>query len=107
MRIRRVTLTKASIAHGRIYFSSSDVKFFPADAFADRSATGIKGQPVRFEAPGFATECDIRILSSQRLSPRSSFAKYLDAVGALENSTLLIERTDERVYSVTYERGDA
>jgi len=65
----------STVRNGRIYFSLSDVKFFPADSFADRESDGHKGNPVEFVAGGASYTSDIRVSSGKRLSPRKSFGR--------------------------------
>ena len=99
---RDIALIQSSIVNGRIYFSTSDVKFFPSDSYGDRERDGHRGNPVRFRAGDLALETDIRLSSSTRLSPRSSFAGFFKKVGAVEGGTLRITRTADREYQVDY-----
>ncbi len=97
---RDITLIQATVDNGRIYFPSTDLKFFPADSFGDRMGDGHRGTPVVFRAAGLEIETDIRISSGQRLSPRSSFAAFLKQVSAVEGAVLRFTRTSERGYQV-------
>ena len=99
---REIELIGSTIRNGRIYFPSTDIKFFPADSLADRDRLGHKGAPVVFRVGGRELETDIRISSGQRLSPRKSFALFLRQVSAQEGARLRIVRTSERVYAVEY-----
>ena len=102
MTIRTIPLGDSSVTNGRIYFPSTDHMFFPADSFGDRESEGHTGQSVIFKAGAEIYECDIRCSSSARLSPRSSFAKFLQAAGAVPSGSLRITRTADRQYSVEY-----
>jgi hypothetical protein len=102
LQTRDIELIKSSITNGRIYFPSTDIKFFPADSLADRKGDGHKGKPVLFRAGGEEFETDIRISSGQRISPRSSFGRYLKAVAAQPGDRVRVTRTSEREYSVDY-----
>lgn len=104
MQVREIELIDASIEHGRIYFPSSDIKFFPADALADREGDGHKGNPVVFRAGGEPFETDVRISSGQRISPRASFSRYLKSVRAEAGDKLKVTRTSEREYDIEYLR---
>ena len=99
---REIELIGSSIRNGRIYFPSTDVKFFPPDSFADRERAGHKGKPVNFQVGGRSIETDIRIISGQRISPRKSFGFYLRQVGAKEGTRLCVTRIKDREYSVGY-----
>ena len=99
---REVDLIGSTIRNGRIYFSSTDIKFFPADSLADRETDGHKGKDVTFIFAGYSILTDIRISSGQRISPRKSFGKPLADIGALEGGKLVVERTSEREYHVSY-----
>jgi len=97
-----IELIGSTIRNGRIYFSSHDIKFFPSDSFGDRERGKHKGKPVLFDFGDNNIETDIRISSSTRISPRSSFASFLKSVGAKEGEFLRVTRTSEREYSVEY-----
>jgi len=96
-----IELNKSSINNGRIYFKSEDVNFFPKSSLGDRASSGNKGSQVLFKASGLEFRTDIRQNSGKTLSPRSSFAKYIKEIKAIEGTKLLIERTDETVYLVS------
>lgn len=97
-----IELIASSIDHGRIYFESSHVGFFPRDSLGDREGDGEKGSDVRFHTDGDVFSTDIRRSSGQRLSPRSSFKRFLKAVGARPGDKLKITRRSERDYEVEY-----
>lgn len=99
---RDITLIQATVDNGRIYFPSTDLKFFPADCYGDRVGDGHKGTPVVFRAAGLEIETDIRISSAHRLSPRSSFAAFLKQVCAVEGAVVRVTRTSEREYQLDY-----
>lgn len=99
---REIVLIESTIQYGRIYFSTADAKFFPADSYGDRKGGGHKGVPITFAGESYIFETYIRISSGQRLSPRKSFAKYLKSVGAIEGGRLRITRIAERAYSLEY-----
>lgn len=102
METREIELIKSSITNGRIYFSSEDIKFFPANSFGDRAGNGHRGKPVVFMASGLRIESDIRISSGKRLSPRSTFAPFIKIVSAKAGDRLVITRVSEREYSVQH-----
>jgi hypothetical protein len=104
LQFRDVELVQSTIDNGRIYFSNSDVKFFPSDSFGDREGDGHKGAPVVFRAGSLGFESDIRVSSGQRLSPRRSFADFLKSVGAVTGASLRVTRVAEREYQVEYRR---
>lgn len=99
---REIELIGSSIRNGRIYFPSTDVKFFPSNSFADRERVGHKGKSVSFQVGGRNIETDIRISSGQRISPRKSFGLYLRQVGAKEGAHLRVTRIADRECSVEY-----
>ena len=74
MIFREIELIDSSVKNGRIYFPSSDIKFFPADSYGDRETTGLKGKTISFHVGGKILETDIRISSGKRISPRKSMA---------------------------------
>src|SRR5437763_1469374 len=102
MPFREIELIGSTIRNGRIYFPSTDVKFFPSDSFADRSRIGHKGNPVVFRAGGRTLETDIRISSGQRLSPRRSFSFFFREVAAREGAGLKVTRLADREYELEY-----
>jgi len=97
-----IELTASSINHGRIYFEPSHIGFFPRDALGEREGEGDKGSHVRFHTDVDVFDTDIRRFSSQRLSPRVSFKRYLKAVGAKPGDSLKVTRRSERDYEVEY-----
>jgi hypothetical protein len=105
LQTRYIELIEATIDHGRIYFPSSDIAFFPADALADRAENGHRGQAVVFQAGGEEFKTDIRVSSGQRISPRSSFARYLKSVAAQPGEKLLVTRVSDREYRLEFLRG--
>ena len=102
LQYREIILSMASINHGRIYFPTSDAKFFPSDSFGDRAGGGHKGQPVTFVDDLFTLETDIRVSSGLRFSPRRSFNKYFTKVTAMQGALLRVVRTDDRLYQMSY-----
>jgi hypothetical protein len=102
MNSREIKLIGATLRNGRIYFPSTDVKFFPLDSFGDRVREGHKGRTVTFHAGGRKVETDIRISSRERLSPRCSFGPFLKQVDAQEGARLRITRLGDREYQVEY-----
>jgi len=100
-----IELPQSSINNGRIYFPRSNDSFFPSDALSERSAVDpaarkvkfITGKPFEFE---YVT--DIRKMSAVRLSPRSSFMRYLNSVNAKAGDWLRVERRTDREYFVEY-----
>lgn len=102
MIFREIELIQSSVKNGRIYFPSSDIKFFPADSYADREATGHKGKTVSFHVGGKILETDIRISSGKRISPRKSMAFFFRQIGARAGAILKITRLSEREYRVEY-----
>lgn len=104
MKTRDITLIQSTIDHGRIIFPRSDEDFFPADSLGDRASSGNKGTTVTFRAGDFAYNTDIRISSSERLSPRSSFMRFLRAVDARAGDTLRVSRVAHREYLVEHVR---
>ncbi|MBS0406705.1 MAG: hypothetical protein JSS17_10200 [Proteobacteria bacterium] len=89
--------------NGRLYFPSTDICFFPADALADRKGDGHKGNPVVFHANGEPFETDVRISSGQRISPRASFSRYLKSVRADAGDKLKVTRTSDREYEIEHQ----
>jgi hypothetical protein len=99
---REIELIESSVKNGRIYFPSSDIKFFPADSYADRETKGHKGKTVSFHIGGRVLETDIRISSGIRISPRKSMAFFFRQIGARAGASLKISRLSERNYQVEY-----
>lgn len=97
---RDILLSKSTIDNGRIYFPSTDIRFFPADSFGDRAIRGHVGTPVVFRAGDKEYKTDVRISSGQRVSPRSSFGSFLKEVGATGGSVLRVSRISDREYVV-------
>lgn len=106
MQYREIELIAASIRNGRIYFPSSDLKFFPTDSLSDRSRNGHKGKDVTFRAGDYEFTGPIRICSGKRISPQRSFAKYLKAVGAQTGDKLLVYRVKADLYNVVHKPSD-
>lgn len=102
MAIRDIEISESTIRNGRIYFSTEDVKFFPSDSFADRERTGHKGNPVTFSAGRRLLETDIRVLSSNRISPRKSLAFFIRQVRAKAGGTFRVTRIAPREYLIEY-----
>lgn len=102
MQSREIVLTGSTIRNGRLYFSTKDAKFFPADSYSDREKIGHKGEPVKFLGAGLTFESAIRINSGLRLSPQRSFAPFLRKIGALEGGLLRVTRVGERGYNLEY-----
>lgn len=102
MAFREIEIIASSLENGRIYFPSTDIKFFPADSLADRDGDGHKGKPVIFRAAGMEFEGDIRIYSGQRISPRPDFTKFFRAVGAKQGAKLRVTQAGPREYDVEY-----
>jgi hypothetical protein len=99
---REIELVESTIEHGRLYFSTKDVKFFPSDSFADRERSGHKGKPVTFRAGSRDLETDIRVLSKHRIGPRKSFGFFWRQVRAKPGSRVRVTRTSPRTYTVEY-----
>lgn len=99
---RDIKIIGSTIRNGRIYFSSSDSSFFPADSFGDRSRTGGRGVFVQFVAGGDVIETDIRDVSAIRVSPRKSFASFLKSVRAEEGKMLRITKVSDRKFKLDY-----
>ena len=102
MQTLTIELITSSINNGRIYFDPCHIGFFPRDALGDREGDGDKGSHVRFHTDVEVFDTDIRRFSSKRLSPRSSFKRYLNAVGAKPGDFLKVTRRSERDYDVEY-----
>ena len=102
MTSRDVELINSSINNGRIYFPSTDIKFFPSDSFSDRQRTGHKGKSVTFLAGGIIFESDIRVCSGQRISPRRDFRRFFVAVLAKTGAKVRVTRTTDREYELEY-----
>jgi len=102
MQTREIELILSSITNGRIYFPTTDAKFFPADSFGDRTREGHKGNPVTFKAGSFMFTDHIRISSGIRFSPKCYFKKYLVSVGAKPSDILKVTRTSEREYLIEH-----
>ena len=100
LKFREIALIESSIINGRIYFPSTDIKFFPADAFADREISGHKGNVVLFYVGGKKLETDIGICSGKRISPRKSFAFFFREVSAKSGEVLKISRLSDREYQI-------
>ena len=96
---RDIELTESTIENGRIYFSASDKPFFPSDSFGARGRDE-KGNAVTFEIDGEEVVCDIRLSSGTRISPRSSFSRYLKASKAKVGDRWRVTRLDERRYRI-------
>jgi hypothetical protein len=97
-----IDLIQSSIDNGRIYFSRSDVSFFPKDALSERAADDSSTRTVTFIAGPFTFETTIRKSSNVRLSPRKTFAPYLKSVRAEAGDRLRIEKRADREYIVEY-----
>lgn len=91
-------ITGSTLRNGRIYISASLAAFFPSDSLGARGGGGPRGLPVTIVANGEEYQTDIRLSSGRRISPRSSFARFLRAVGATEGQRLRLTRTDDRRY---------
>jgi hypothetical protein len=102
LQFREIVLTGSTIRNGRLYFSTNDAKFFPADSYSERETTGHKGAPVKFVGAGLTFESAIRIISGLRLSPQRSFASLFRKIGALEGGLLRVTRISEREYTLAY-----
>lgn len=102
MQVREIELTHSTITNGRLYFPTTDAKFFPADSFGDRNKDGHKGVPVIFIAGPFSFTDYIRVSSGQRFSPRSDFTKYLRHIEALPGDKLRVTRSAERQYQLEH-----
>jgi hypothetical protein len=99
---RDIEIIGSTIRNGRIYFSSGDSSFFPADSFGDRSRTGGRGVTVEFVAGGDVIDTDIRDVSTVRISPRRSFASFLKSVRAEEGKMLRITKVSNRKFKLDY-----
>jgi len=98
-----IELPESSINNGRIYFPRSNDSFFPSDALSERSAVDPAARKVKFTTDkSFTCETDIRKMSLVRLSPRSSFMRYLNSVNAKAGDWLRVERRTDREYFVEY-----
>ena len=53
MQVRNIEIGQPSIEHGRIWFPTTDMKFFPSDCFGDRSRTGRRGKEILMRAGSF------------------------------------------------------
>lgn len=102
MIFRIIELIDSSVRNGRIYFPSSDIKFFPADSYGDRETTGLKGKTISFHVGGRILDTDIRISSGKRISPRKSMAFFFRQIGAKAGGIIKITRYSEREYRVEY-----
>ena len=102
MTSRDIELIDSSIKNGRIYFPSTDIKFFPSDSFSDREREGHKGKPVVFRAAGIIFESEIRVYSGQRISPRRDFRRFFAAVFAKAGAKVRVTRIANREYELEY-----
>lgn len=102
MQTRRIELIQSSITNGRIYFPTTDAKFFPADSYSDRKREGHVGTEVVFLAGSHRFAGPIRVSSGQRLSPQRSFARFLKEVRAVAGDNLVVTRTSDRDYKVVH-----
>ena len=102
MTSRDIELISSSINNGRIYFPSTDIKFFPLDSFADRERAGHKGKSVTFVAAGITFESDIRIYSAHRISPRRDFRRFFAEISAKTGAKVRVTRIADREYVLEY-----
>ena len=102
MTSRDIKLINSSVNNGRIYFPSTDIKFFPSDSFSDREREGHKGKAVTFLGAGIIFESDIRVCSGQRISPRRDFRRFFVAVSAETGAKLRVTRVADREYELEY-----
>ncbi|MEI6722552.1 MAG: hypothetical protein WCO67_17450 [Betaproteobacteria bacterium] len=90
-------ITGPVLRNGRLYFSASDSAFFPADSFGDR-AKGKRGLPLSIQAGTETFSTDIRTSSSVRISPRHSFAAFLESSKAAEGMKVRLHRLAPREF---------
>ena len=95
---RDIELSGSTIRNGRIYFDVADQSFFPMDSFGDRTRLKGKGGTVTFIAGADSHQTDIRMISGVRIGPRKSFARYFEAIKAVEGGKLRVVRVAERTY---------
>ncbi|NYT79047.1 hypothetical protein H0A71_18825 [Alcaligenaceae bacterium] len=95
-------ITQSSIDNGRIYFSSNDIDFFPADSLGGRGKDEHASATVSIQAGNITQETDIRHSSSVRISPRKSFKAWLKEIGATDGDKARLYRISERQYRIEY-----
>ena len=96
------TIIQSSIDNGRIYFDACHRAFFPSDTIGGRGEDEHARATVSIEAAGEASETDIRISSSTRISPRKSFRNWLRSVGAHDGAQARLHRLADRRYKLEY-----
>jgi len=95
-------ITQSSIANGRLYFDAVHQLFFPSDALGGRAATAKARGQICIEANEESFDTDIRLSSSVRISPRTSFKRWLASVRAHDGAKARLHRVADRQYKLEY-----
>ncbi len=94
-------LSDAAIRNGYVDLQSRHSDFFPGDAFGDRSGER-KGMAVTLEFDGRSVETDIRIKSTETISPRTRFQRWFKSLRASPGDIIRIYRLDQRRYRLEH-----
>lgn len=92
-----VIINQSSIDNGRIYIDASHKALLGNIRLGERSKDAV-GDLVTIEAGGEKYETDIRESSATRLSPRSSFKRYLASVCAIDGDRYQLTEISPRKY---------
>ncbi|KWT98505.1 MULTISPECIES: hypothetical protein [unclassified Variovorax] len=100
-----VTLTGPMLQHGYLDLPSSTKDLFPADCFSDRAAESTPEQSnlVELVYGAHREKTDIRVKSAKTISPRRRFVGWFNTeLGAKPGDRIKLEKTAERVYTLTH-----
>jgi hypothetical protein len=96
------TIIQSSIDNGRIYFDQAHKSFFPSDVIGGRGASERAMGQISIDADGECFDTDIRLSSSVRISPRTSFKRWLASVRAHDGAKVRLHRVADRQYKLEY-----
>jgi len=96
------SITQSSIDNGRLYFDAVHQSFFPSDALGGRAATARAQGQICIEVNEECFDTDIRLSSSVRISPRTSFKRWLASVRAHDGAKARLHRVADRQYKLEY-----
>lgn len=98
------TLSDAAIRNGYLDLESRHSRFFPEDAFGDRSGDR-KGMSVTLEFDGKSVETDIRMKSESTNSPRTRFYAWFKSLRAAPGDVIRMHRAGPRRYRLEHVSG--
>ena len=96
------SITQSSIDNRRLYFDAVHQSFFPSDALGGRAAAAKAQGQICIEANEESFDTDIRLSSSVRISPRTSFKRWLASVRAHDGAKARLHRVADRQYKLEY-----